>query len=399
MAYTTIDDPSAFFKVQLYTGDGGTNAITFDDTDTTMQPDFVWIKNRDATDSHMWFDSVRGVTKRLSSNSVNGEVTDADTLTAFGSDGFTVGADVKVNTNTEKYVAWCWKAGTTSGIATNASTDITPAGYSFNATSGISIVIWDPSGSTVEQIPHGLGVAPQWINNKHYNADGGSWKGYHVIVDATDFVKIGEDSAREDTDILWGDTEPDSVNFTTGTYYASGAYYISYLFAPVKGFSKFSSFTGNGNADGPFVYTGFRPAMVIIKRIDSTGAWYMYDNKRPGYNGTNGYVQADAYSAEDTNVGNFDLDILANGFKPRGTYAALNASGGTFIYAAFAEAPFVNSEGVPCNARQVYPNKMALPKFGVNNYKKQTQRKRKGRIAKRPNKRNSKRKKYRGQGR
>ena len=352
-AYTTIDDPSAYFKVQLYTGDGGTNAITFDDTDTDMQPDLVWIKNRDATDRHCLFDSVRGATYDWHIEAYDlPNSADTDTLTAFGSDGFTVGADVKVNTNTEKYVAWCWKAGTTSGIdATGA--DITPSAYSFNQTSGFSILQYTGAGSAGDLLAHGLANVPHVIIIKS-TALNGTGRVYHkgIASDAeTDRLDTVEVDAAVDSASQWNDTAPTSVLLTLGAdsdVNHSGGSYVNfgYVFTSIQGFSKFGQYEGNGNADGAFVYTGFRPALVITKSVDSTSPWHMFDNKREGYN-----VDNDALDLTETTVEATadQIDLLSNGFKCR--IATDPNVAETYVYMAFAESPFVNSEGVPNNAR------------------------------------------------
>ena len=351
MAYTTIDDPSAYFKVQLYTGNGSANhAITFDDTDTDMQPDLVWIKNRDAIDDHCLFDAVRGATKLLNPEDTAAETTDTDTLDSFTSDGFQVDADVKVNTDAEKYVAWCWKLGTTSGITTNAGTDITPSGYSFNATSGVSAVAYTANNTDDQQIPHGLGVAPHMIISKGRTAY--QWGVYHqsnTSAPETDFLVFNDPCETSDEDDRWSDQAPDSVNWTVGdgndTNKDTGTY-IAYLFTGKQGFSKFGSYEGNGNADGTFVYTGFRPAMVITKSFDSTSSWHIFDNKREGYNVDNDPLVVDLNTVEATTD---MIDLLSNGFKFRISTDPNVAE--SYIYMAFAESPFVNSEGVPCNAR------------------------------------------------
>ena len=351
MAYTAIDDPSAYFKVQLYAGDGAANnAITFDDTDTDMQPDLVWIKNRDATDDHCLFDAVRGATKLLNPEDTAAETTDTDTLDSFTSDGFQVDADVKVNTDAEKYVAWCWKLGTTSGITTNAGTDITPSGYSFNATSGVSAVAYTANNTDDQQIPHGLGVAPHMIISKGRTAY--QWGVYHqsnTSAPETDFLVFNDPCETSDEDDRWSDQAPDSVNWTVGdgndTNKDTGTY-IAYLFTGKQGFSQFGSYDGNGNADGTFVYTGFRPAFVITKSFDSSSSWHIFDNKREGYNVDNDPLVVDLNTVEATTD---MIDLLSNGFKFRISTDPNVAE--SYIYMAFAEAPFVNSNGVPCNAR------------------------------------------------
>ena len=353
-AYTTIDDPSAYFKVQLYTGNGSANhAITFDDTDTDMQPDIVWIKNRDATDSHCFFDSARGVTKLLSTDTNTPvEATDTDTLDDFQSDGFRVDADVKVNTDTEKYVAWCWKGGTTSGITTTNS-DITPSAYSFNQTSGVSVLTYTGNNTDDTQVAHGLGAIPHFMVIKNREGDQEGWHVFHhknTSAPETDFLELDTTAATRGTSATdrWSDELPDSINFTLGVGHAvnNAVTYLGLLFSGKQGFSKFGGYEGNGNADGTFVYTGFRPAFVMTKSIDSTSSWHMFDDQREGYNVDNDALEADATTVEATAD---QIDILSNGFKLR--IATDPNVAETYVYMAFAKAPLVNSNGVPCNAR------------------------------------------------
>jgi len=353
MAYTTIDDPSAHFKVQLYTGNGtaigsGGLAVTFNDTDTDMQPDLVWIKNRETTDAPAIFDAVRGATKVIYPSHNNAEGTVAETLTAFGSDGFTVGSNSGVNTSSDSHVAWCWKAGTTSGIS--GSPSITPDSYSFNATSGISMIKYDGNGTAGATLPHGLGAAPEFLIIKATDASE-SWAVGHAGITWDDYMYLNTTAAAADDVKYFNDTSPTSSLFSIGidgTTNDSSNTYIAYVFTPVQGYSKFGTYTGNGNADGTFVYTGFRPAFFMVKRTDSTNDWYIVDNKRLGYNVDNNLLFPNLTTADNT--GDY-VDILSNGLKNIGTDSGWNASGATYVYAAFAEAPFVNSNGVPCNAR------------------------------------------------
>jgi hypothetical protein len=349
-AFTAIDDPEAFFQTVIYTGNGSANnAITLPG-DTDMQPDLVWIKNRDATDGHCLFDAVRGATKLLDPAETAAETTDADTLDSFTSDGFQVDADVKVNTDAEKYVAWCWKAGTTSGISTDGNETLTLGGYSFNQTSGVSIIKYTGTTGTTDKFPHGLGAVPHMMIIKDLDGTG-FWSTYHhrMASDAeTDFVRLNNTTAAEDDLTMWYDTVPTAYNVTlgTGSQVNGTGNYMAYIFSEKQGFSKFGSYHGNGNAEGPFVYTGFRPAFVMTKSIESTSSWHMFDNKREGYNKDNDPLEADATTVEATTD---MIDILSNGFKFR--IATDPNVAENYIYAAFAEAPFVNSNGVPCNAR------------------------------------------------
>ena len=352
-AFTTIDDPSAYFKVKIYTGNGSANhAITFDDTDTSMQPDFVWIKNRDQTDGHCQFDSVRGATKLLTPEAVS-ETTDTDTLDSFASDGFQVDADVKVNTNTEKYVSWNWKAGTTSGIdATGAN--ITPSGYSFSQTAGFSIIAYTGNGTDDSQVPHGLGAVAHvmMVHSRSENLESNAT--YHhknaPSAPAGQFLELGTTNATRDGSTRWSDTIPTSVLFTLGDSHSvnkSSATYVAWCWAEKQGFSKFGVHTGNGNANGVFVYTGFRPAFLMTKNLANASNWPIYDNKRNPYNSIDNYVYADDTDAEDPVV---KIDFLANGYKVVSS-ATPNNSGHDFAYMAFAEVPLVNSNGVPGCAR------------------------------------------------
>jgi hypothetical protein len=351
-AYTTIDDPSAYFKVQLYTGNGSANhAITFDDTDTDMQPDMVWIKNRDATDSHCLFDAVRGATKVFHTDAVTAEVTDADTLDSFTSDGFQVDADVKVNTNTEKYVAWCWKANGSGSSNTDGS--INTGGTSANTTAGFSINTYTGTGANAT-VGHGLGAIPHVIVCKSIS-NGLQWFNYHQAVGNQRYMNWDDAGGRNDSDSanFWNSTTPTSTVFSIGvedSVNGSTKTFVAYCWAPIQGFSKFGSFVGNGNTNGTFVYTGFRPAFVILKTFTRAGTddWRLYDNKRLGYNVDNNSLMPNTTAVPRTND---DIDLLSNGFKLRNTPNDVNPNGETALYMAFAEAPFVNSNGVPCNAR------------------------------------------------
>ena len=329
-AYTTIDDPSAYFKVQLYTGTGSSNAQTFADTDTDMQPDMVWIKSRSDGFNNMLYDSARGVTKHLKPDSALAEATDANSLTAFGSDGFTVGSNTDLNNNTDTYVAWCWKE---------------------SATAGFDMVLYIGNGTDDTDISHNLSAVPKMIIVKNRDTTD-AWQVYHganTSSPETDYMVLDTTAATADAADRWSDEAPTSSVFTLGDgaeVNTNTENYIAYCFAEKQGFSKFGSYEGNGDADGTFVYTGFRPAFVMCKSIDSTSSWHMFDNKREGYN-----VDNDALVTEDTTVeATTDMiDLLSNGFKLR--IATDPNVAETYIYMAFAEAPFVNSNGVPCNAR------------------------------------------------
>ena len=351
MAYTTIDDPSAYFKVQLWTGNATNRSITFDDTDTNMQPDLIWLKNRDGTDWHDVTDSVRGVTKSIYPNETDAEDTVADAVTAFGSDGFSIGTNNQVNKNTDKYVAWCWKGAGGSGSADTNGT-INTTSTSANTTSLFSISTYTGNNSNAQTIGHGLGVAPKVYIQKRRD-DASAWGMYHGSLGTNKYLQLESTNAVATDTGIWNNTAPTSTVVSLGNagYFnnVSSATYVSYAFGEVQGFSKFGKYTGNGNADGAFVYTGFRPAWIVVKRTDSANSWMMYDNKRNPINLVDNPLYAEGSDAEGTSSA-ASFDFLSNGFKCRGTGSAINASGATMIYMAFAEASFVNSKGVPCNA-------------------------------------------------
>ena len=355
MAYTAIDDPSAYFKVQLYTGDGNSsNAITFNDTDTDMQPDLVWIKNRTATSSgsHILNDAVRGTQKALYPNGTDAEASTSDGLSAFGSDGFTVGDGAIINYNNDNYVAWCWKAGTSfSNDASATSVGSIDSDGSINTTSGVAIIRWSGTGANAT-IAHGI-AAPKVMLIKRISGGTESWVVYHQEISPAKHLFINNTDAENADTNNFQNTATTSSVFSVGTYNqmnASGTNnMIAYCFAEKQGFSRFGSYTGNGNADGTFIYTGFRPAMVLIKRTDATDHWLIYDDQR-GYNGDIASLRPNESHSESTASG-YEIDILSNGFKARQNHDDINGSGNTYVYMSFAKAPLVNSNGVPCNAR------------------------------------------------
>ena len=273
--------PKDNYKTQLYTGTGATNAQTFPDT-TAMQPDFVWIKVRDAgARSHILTDSVRGVNSQVSSNDGGANTTYTNMLTSFDSDGFTLGDDAtkgEVNNSGDTFVSYSWKMGTTSGLTGGS---LTPSGYSFNATTGMGV--YEYTGNTsASTITHGLGATPKFMLNKRLG--GQEWKVYHVYNGGTKMMVLDQNDAVSTHANIWDNTDPTSTVFTIGSDISSAYDYIQYVFCDVPGFSKFGSYTGNGNADGAFVYTGFRPGWILIKRTNSTTNWVLHDNKRLGYN-------------------------------------------------------------------------------------------------------------------
>ena len=341
MAYTTINKPSDYFNTVLYTGNGSTQSIT----GVGFQPDMVWTKNRSSATNHYITDVVRGATETLRTNTTGAESTQSGGLTSFDSDGFSIGSDNAINQSGNNLVGWSWLAGGTA--SENTQGDITSQ-VSANTTAGFSIVSYTGTGSD-GTIGHGLGATPDIMIIKDRDSGTSNWVVYTTLIDGSmDYLILESTSAKGDS----GATAPTStlINIPSGTNVnASGNRYIAYCFANKKGFSKFGTYTGNGSADGTFVYTGFKPAFFMMKRTDSTGEWKLVDNKRFGYNPSNRILAPNDSAAEQTDDNIFD--IVSNGIKIRNSGAALNASGGSFIYMAFAENPLVTTGKIPATAR------------------------------------------------
>ncbi len=353
MAYTTIDDPSAYFHTQLYTGTGSELSVTNGANAGDFKPDWIWIKQRNAATDHGMFDSSRGVTKNLKTNASDAESTEAQSVKTFNTDGFTLGTSGDYNGSSDTHVAWQWKANGGTATATASESGDNPA-YSVqaNTDAGFSIVTYTGTGADTSTVAHGLGATPKMIIFKRRDGTP-NWMVHHAnLASATKRVNLNTTNAEGDASNFLDDTAPTSSVFTLGfsaAVNADGGTFVAYCFAPIQGYSKFGSYTGNGNADGPFIYTGFKPSWVMIKvSSGSTGGWDMYDNKRGSYNGQIAMLQANSNGAEQTSDA---VDFLSNGFKIRSTSGNQNGSGNTHIYMAFAESPFVSSEGVPTTAR------------------------------------------------
>ena len=342
--YTAIDDAGSNFNTVLYTSTGSTMNIT----GAGFQPDIVWIKARDEVIEHVLFDAVRGATKYIKVDTSTGSTTAADSLTSFDSDGYTIDTAAYLNNATKLYASWNWKMGTTTGIDTTGST-ITPTAYSLNAAAGQSIITYTGNGVAGALVPHGLGVAPDMIITKRLDTTS-NWLVYTADMGNT-YAGFLDTTAVFSTDTgFWNNTSPTSVLFSLGTYAGvneNTGTYVAYCFTNTQGFSNFGRYEGNGDTNGTVVFTGFRPAFFIVKRSDSTGNWMMYDDKREGYNPDNDRLVPNETLAEASSA----IDILSTGFKLRSTDTYLNVSGGDYFYMAFADAPFVNSSGVPVNAR------------------------------------------------
>ena len=345
MAYTTIDTPTDYFNTKLYVGNASTQSIT----GVGFQPDWVWLKDRTNANSGRINDSVRGATKYLIPSTNGAEATESAGLTSFDSDGFSLGSNSDFNGSSANFVSWNWLAG---GSASSNSDGSITSNVSANTTSGFSIISYTGTGSNAT-VGHGLSSAPKVLIVKRRD-DAVDWSVFHTNLGSNNYrIRLNSTDTHNDDTAYWNGTAPTSSVFSVGTdssTNASSGTYVCYAFAEKQGFSKFGKYTGNGNADGTFVYTGFRPAFVIHKRIDSSNNWNAHDSKRSPFNTADERLYLNLNNGENSG-GDYGDDFLSNGFKIKTTEAGWNASGGTYIYFAFAEAPFVNSKGVPCNAR------------------------------------------------
>jgi hypothetical protein len=336
----TILKGNQYMDATLYTGTGASQSIT---NTGSMQPDLVWVKGRSGATDHALYDSVRGVQKQLESNTTTAETTETTGLTAFNSNGFTVGALAQMNTNTATYVGWQWKANGTPAV-TNTAGSITST-VSAGATQGLSVVTYTGTGANAT-VGHGLGVAPSMIIFKERSGGASSgvndWGVYHVSTGNTGQMRLNLTAAFVTNSTCFNNTSPTSSVFTVGSqqnYNESGGAYVAYCFSEVAGFSKFGSYTGNGSADGPFVFCGFRPRFILRKRTDAAWRWIINDSARSDYNVSDDGLFPNYSNAEEVSITNWGVDFLSNGFKIRSTDVESNASGGTYIYAAFAENP------------------------------------------------------------
>ena len=347
MAYTPIDKSSDYFNTKLYTGNGSNNTSI---TGVGFQPDWVWVKARNIEYGHKLFDVVRGQGKRLASQSNAAESTVTDELTSFNSDGFTTNNNNGMNENNRPYVAWNWLAA--NGTASNTAGTINST-VSVNTTAGFSVVGYTGTATSGVTIGHGLGVKPNMIIVKNRGPDAANWQVYHSSLGATKYLGLNENNASVTSNTRWNNTEPTTSVFTLGSSGdvvgdSSGETFIAYCFAEKQGYSKFGNYVGNGSTDGTFIYTGFSTAFIMVKSTSSSGQWFMFDNKREGYNPENDRLIADVGDAE-ADPG--QTDFLSNGFKMRFTSGNANGSGVSYIYMAFAENPFVTSTGIPAPAR------------------------------------------------
>ena len=344
MAYITFQ-PNDYFNTKLHTGNGAEQAIT----GVGFQPDFTWIKKRNGTAVHYLFDAVRGATYFLNSDQNYANQDNAQSLKSFDSDGFTLGTMAGANNNSDTFVSWNWRAGAGQG-SSNTDGTINTTYTSVNTTAGFSISQYTGTGSNAT-IGHGLGVAPKMVLVKRTNTTG-NWTMYHIGSGATKYLYLNQTAAEASASGIWNDTAPTSSVFSVGTdgeVNASGSTYIAYCFASVKGFSKFGVYYGDASADGPFIYTGFKPGLIILKRAGNAGNnWNMIDSVR---NPSNDVDKILFPSSNDAEVTTTVADINSTGFKIRLTSSGWNHNQDKFIYMAFAEEPLVSSNDIPATAR------------------------------------------------
>ena len=344
---STIVKGNSYFDSTLYTGTGSSQSIV---NAGGFSPDFVWVKNRSHNDAdpyygvHLLFNTNAGVGNRLMSQSTASEAFSSQSLTAFNSNGFSIGTDNAINYSGDAYVGWQWRGSDNSAV-TNTSGSITST-VSANTTAGFSVVTYTGNGTYPSTIGHGLGVAPKWIITKTRNAVS-NWRSYHSVLGAGSFMEgLNNTNAAFSSSTIWNNTSPTSTVFTVGSAdtNGNGTTYVAYCWAEIAGFSAFGSYTGNGSTDGPFVYTGFRPKFIMYKKT-TTGTgnshWWIFDSSRNLYNLTNSGLTPDGTYAENSTLP--FTDFLSNGFKLRTDNGENNDNGQPYIYMAFAENPFKNS--------------------------------------------------------
>ena len=352
MSYTNgLDKPSDYFNTVTYTGNSTARNIV-----TSHATNFAWLKVRNTSGDHYLFDSVRGTNNYIRSNRNDAEGSLSGTLTSFNSDGYSLGTTNATNTNGETQVGWSWVAGTSfTNDASSTGIGTIDSSGSVNTDAGFSICSFTGNGTSGASVKHGLSTKPAMMIIKNRD-EADSWQVYHhknTSAPATETLQLNETGATSDTSNRWNDTEPTTAIFTLGdnpTVNKNTIKYIGYIFSEIKGYSKFGSYTGNGNADGTFIYTGFKPAFLITKKTNATGPWDMFDNTRNVINPVNSRLHPNASDTEFTNSA-MNIDFVSNGFKIKTTDNELNTSGSTYIYMAFAENPFVTSTGVPATAR------------------------------------------------
>ena len=348
MAYATISKPSLHFNTLLYVAD---QQDARNITGVGFQPDWVWIHNRTQSVNSLIYDAVRGVTKDLAANQQGAQNTSTDGLQAFISDGFTHGTGWGNQSTGDNYVAWNWKANGQGSSNTDGSTNTTYT--SANTTAGFSICLYEGTGSNAT-IGHGLGAAPEMIIVKNIDASQ-NWFVYHSGLGATNLIRLNMYNASLSSSGSWNNTAPTNLVFSVGTESGtnqSGSTHVAYCFKSINGYSKIGTYVGNGNADGTFIYTGFKPAMMFFKKTSGSVAnWQWWDNKRDPDNPVENAYHPDSNDADGSP--DQDIDFLSNGFKIRSNQHHLNNANTTYIYYAVAEEPLVANVGasIPCTAR------------------------------------------------
>jgi len=350
-SYTTIDNPELYFQSKNYVGSSSAQSITLDGSED-MQPDFIWFKNRATSSRHQLYDSVRGATKLINSDSSDGEQT-VSYFTSFDSDGFTIpSGSSALNGGSQNIIAWNWKAGTSfSNDASATSVGTIDSTGSVSTTAGFSIISYSGASST-GTVAHGIGTPKMIIVKSRSHAK--DWTVYHSALGNTKWIELNSNGASQTNSNRWNNTSPTSSVFTVATdssVNASGYTYIAYCFQEIRGFSKFGLYVGNGSTNGTQVHCGFKPSWIMVKGRDSNRWWSMQDKERSPFNLMGDVLFANTNGAEETNNSNYYIDFLSNGFKIRGSSEFNNNNGDVYTFMAFAEAPFVNSKGVPCNAR------------------------------------------------
>ena len=347
MAYTTINKSSDFFTTATWSGTSSQQTISL-----PFQADWIWVKRRNSTVNHASQDIVNAFGNRLSPNRDVALGSEPHGIGTVDANGFNFKGSYNgsgYNESGGTYVSWNWKAGNSQG-SSNTDGSINTTYTSVNTTAGFSISTYTGTGSNAT-VGHGLGSVPKMIIVKRTNATD-VWRVYHGSIGATKHLVLNTTAGDASGSNVWNDTAPTSSVFSISTdsaVNASGATYVAYCFAEKSGYSKICSFTGNGNADGTFIYTGFRPAFILVRASNLTTNWHLYDNKRDPINPADIILRANASNAEATNS-EFAYDFVSNGFKARSSSSEFNGSGNTFIYYAVGQS-LVGSNNVPCTAR------------------------------------------------
>ena len=345
MAYSTIDDPTLYFNTVLYTGTGSEQTVS----GVNFSPGLTWLKSRSNGQPNVLSDSVRGGNKQLYTADTQAETTYSQYLKSFNSDGFVLGTDSGINQSSQTFVSWNWKAG---GSASNNTDGNKTISLSVNTTAGFSVGTYAGTGQD-STIGHGLGAVPDWLMIKNRSSGSRKWQLWHNGLTGTNkYLAIDRSGAELTDSASWDNTAHSNTVWNTygsGEANQNGENFVCYAWTSIQGFSKFGSYTGNGNANGPFIYTGFKPAWIMTKQINGGSSWIVHDNKRDPINTVTEYFTVEENDAAGTLANSFDL--CSNGFKVRTSNGDRNSSGDSFAYWAFAESPLVNSEGIPNNAR------------------------------------------------